>query len=117
MTTSEAEIQQAIRLALGREKDLTIWRNSTGVSQHTDRSGRKRWERHGLIKGASDLVGVLAPSGRWVALEIKSPTGRPTEEQLMFLDLIRRRGGFATIVRSVEEAQAAITRARAGACE
>ncbi len=116
--TSEAEIQQQIRLALGRERDLTLWRNSTGVSQHTDRTGRKRFERHGLIKGASDLVGVLGPpGGRWFALEVKSPTGQPTEEQLHFIDLIRRRGGFAAIVRSVPEAQAALARARQGACE
>jgi hypothetical protein len=115
--TSEAEIQQQIRLRLGRSQGLTLWRNSTGVSQHTDRSGRKRFERHGLVRGASDLIGILSPSGRWFALEIKSATGRPTEEQLMFLALIRNHGGFGAVVRSVEEAEAALARAKGGLSE
>lgn len=117
MSESEAEIQQQIRLRLGRAHGLTLWRNSTGVSEHTDRSGRKRYERHGLIKGASDLVGILQPLGRWFVLEIKKPGGRPTPQQLMFIDLIRSHGGFGAVVYSVDEADAALTRAKQGLCE
>lgn len=89
-------------------------------------------------KGALDLVGtltmrlcfprVLAIAGghvfddehrlmaiaRWVELEIKTGSAVPSKEQLMRIDLVRLRGGFATVLRSVEEAHAAIERARRG---
>jgi hypothetical protein len=113
---TEAEIQHAIRLDLGREPDLRLFRNESGVATHAGRNSVQR-VRYGLAKGSSDLVGVLAPAGRFIALEIKSPTGKPTERQLMWLATIRRFGGFAAIVRSVEDARAAINRARAGASE
>ena len=63
----------------------------------------------------SDLIGCL--NGRFVALEVKTATGRATSEQRLWLDLVRRHGGFAAIVRSVDDARAAIARARTGASE
>lgn len=111
---SESELQHAIRLALGREPDLVLWRNNVGVSPATPRT---RPVRYGLCTGSSDLIGILAPSGRFVALEIKTPQGRATTEQLMFLELVRKRGGFAAIVRSPDDARAALERARMGATQ
>jgi len=108
---SERETQHAIRLALGRLPDLTLWRNNTGALK--DSSGRA--VRFGLAVGSADLIGILAPAGRLVALEVKTATGRTTPEQDLFLDLVRRRGGFAAVVRSADDALAAIVRARAGA--
>ena len=116
--TTESDIQHAIRLALGREPDLVLWRNNVGVAHPAGRPGIPgRPVRYGLCTGSSDLIGILAPSGRFVALEIKTPQGRATTEQLMFLELVRKRGGFATIVRSPEDARAALERARMGATE
>lgn len=109
----EAELQHAIRLDLGTEPGLTLFRNETGVAKHQLRH-RTGHVRYGLCKGSSDLVGILAPTGRFIALEIKTPQGRATREQLQFLELIRKRGGFACIVRSVEDARGAIQRARRG---
>ena len=109
----EAEIQQQIRLALGRETDLVLWRNNVGIGTMDD--GSK--QQFGLCKGASDLVGILAPTGRFVAFEVKSAKGRVRDEQKLFLELVRGRGGFAAVVRSVDEAKAALERARAGANE
>ena len=106
---TEIELQQQIRLELGGERDLVLWRNHVGVGEH---GGRVR--RFGLSIGSSDLIGILAPAGRFVALEVKSHRGRTTPEQDLFLELVRRRGGFATVVRSVDEARAALERARAG---
>lgn len=108
----ERSIQTAIRLALGREPDLTLWRNETGVAEH-----RGRHVRYGLCVGSADLIGILAPSGRFVALELKTAHGRVSPEQTRFLDLVRKRGGFAAVVRSVEDARAALDRARRGETE
>lgn len=102
----ESQLQQQIRLALGREPDLVLWRNSVGVAE-TD--GRK--QRFGLCRGSSDLIGI-GPGGILFALEVKTPTGRVSPEQQMFIDLVNRRGGFAAVVRSVDEARQALTAAR-----
>lgn len=105
----ESEIQTAIRLELGRDADLVLWRNSAGVAYH---EGRK--QRFGLVRGASDLLGILTVAGLgvFVALEIKASRGRLTDEQRLFGDLVTRRGGFFAVVRSPDEARAAIDRAR-----
>lgn len=111
----ERDIQQDIRIALGLEDDLTLWRNSAGVfDTYDERNAHGRKVRAGLVVGASDLLGILDPNGRWFALEIKTDRGRVTTEQQQFLDLIRRRGGFAAVVRSVDEAKQALQRARRG---
>lgn len=138
----EARILHDIRETYGKEPDLTLWRNTTGgyqvsnvTPQHLDRmlmllranrakdleglivallKEAKRFIRYGLVQGGSDLVGILHPGGRWMALEAKTEAGRLSVDQRLFLKLIRHRGGFAAVVRSVEEAGEAIGRARRG---
>ena len=107
---SEGHIQDAIRLALTDEPGLVVWRNNTGVAEH-----RGARVRYGLAVGSADLIGCL--DGRFIALEVKTAAGRASPEQRQWLDLVRRNGGFAAVVRSVDEARAAIVRARAGASE
>lgn len=109
----EKTIQNKIRLALGREPDLTLWRNNTGHASYEAEGGARK-VRYGLARGSSDLIGILAPTGRLIALEVKRPGKSATEEQLLFLALVRRRGGFAAVVHSVEEARVAVDRARRG---
>ena len=107
---TEGHIQDEIRLALSDERDLVLWRNNVGIA---DQRGAR--VRYGLAVGSADLIGCL--NGRFVALEVKTSTGRATPEQRLWLDLVRRHGGFAAIVRSTDDARAAIARARTGASE
>lgn len=113
----ESEIQAKIREALGREHDLTLWRNNVGVAEMWSSAGKAQRVRYGLCTGSSDLIGLLAPSGRFVALEVKKPGEQPTDEQSKFMAHVRQMGGFAAVVRSAEEARAAVQRAREGASE
>ena len=113
---SEAAIQQQIRLALSRA-GVVAFRNNQG--QYTDiKSGRPI--RYGVCNpGGSDLIGwtplVITPDmvGRTVAVftavEVKTPTGKPTQHQLNFIAQVLKAGGFAGIARSPGEA-VAITR-------
>lgn len=94
----ERDIQWEIRVASAQIPGLTLWRNSTGVAET---NGRK--QRFGLCVGSADLVGVLAPSGRFVAVECKTERGRLSKEQELFLQLVRNSGGIAFVARSVEE--------------
>lgn len=123
---SEHVIQQQILIAHG-SGSVRLWRNNVGtgwagqatkvtpgnlraVSQALRpgdvviRQGRPL--HAGLCVGSSDLIGYRQVDGvaQFVALEVKSATGRATKEQAQFLEHITGAGGCAGIVRSVDDA-------------
>lgn len=108
---SESTIQAEIRQAVNLDGRAVVVRNNTGVGRAL-RSEAKI--RYGLGNGGADLVGMLRGSGRVVALEVKTPIGRLSADQVAWLAAVRARGGFAAVVRSVAEALAAVDRAVAG---
>lgn len=59
-------------------------------------------------KGGADLIGI-APDGRFLAVEVKTQTGRPSKEQLLFIDAVRNAGGIAGIARSPDDALALLS--------
>jgi hypothetical protein len=107
---SEQELQQRIRLELGRGP-VRLWRNNVGAL----RDQRGRLVSYGLCPGSSDLIGLrrlrVAPEhlgqelAVFCALEIKSQQGRPTAEQQRFLALVQAMGGLAGVIRTPEEAR------------
>jgi ribosomal protein L27 len=120
---SEHITQQRILLACG-SGDARLWRNNVGTgwagqATKIQRRGMVAVEpgdvivrqgrplHAGLCVGSSDLIGYRQVDGvaQFVALEVKSATGRPTAQQVQFLDHITSAGGCAGIVRSVEDAQ------------
>jgi hypothetical protein len=105
--TTEGRLLRTILEALHQEPDVLVWRNTTGVTEH---DGRR--VTYGLAFGSSDLIGLLGPHGRFVALEVKTPAGRVTAHQARFLARVRQHGGIAAVVRSVDDAWATIARAR-----
>jgi hypothetical protein len=128
--SSEHQIQQSILLACG-SGPVRLWRNNVGtgwagqatkVTQgnlnaiaHTLRPGdvviRNGRPLHaGLCVGSSDLIGYRQVDGvaQFVALEVKTPTGRVTTAQTRFLDHIKTAGGCAAVVRSVADADSAL---------
>lgn len=58
-------------------------------------------------KGGSDLIGITK-DGRFIALEVKVGKGKPTPEQVKFVEFVKSMGGKAAVVWSVEEALAAL---------
>ena len=125
---SEHITQQRILLACG-SGNVRLWRNNVGTGwagQATKvtsgnlraiaaglrpgdvviRQGRPL--HAGLCVGSSDLIGyrVVDRVAQFVALEVKSATGRPTTQQVQFLDHINAVGGLAGIARSVDDAAA-----------
>ena len=110
---SEQELQQRIRLELGHGP-VRLWRNNVGAL----RDPHGRLVTYGLCKGSSDLIGLrqitISPEhlgqqlAVFTALEIKTKRGRPTAEQLQFLEMVRALGGLAGVVRSRTEARAVL---------
>ena len=54
------------------------------------------------VKGMSDLLFVGQGYIAWI--EVKTPTGKPSPEQIKFINRMRQLGHRAGIARSVEEA-------------
>jgi hypothetical protein len=112
MSNHETVLQQRIRLALGTDPLLRIFRNNSGKLPDP-RTGR--WVQFGVASpGGSDLIGwrtiTVKPEhvgqqlAVFTALEIKTENGRATDAQRNFLQTVRRAGGIAGIVRSVPDA-------------
>lgn len=106
----ETALSRNIRLAVNKTGRARLLDNEVGYAA-------AERVRYGLGVGSPDLVGCLRGSARLFCLEVKTPTGRPTAEQLAWLRAARNMGAFATIVRSVEDALAALERAEGGASE
>lgn len=62
---------------------------------------RKRKSKY-AIRGTSDIIGVYF--GKFFAFEVKSMKGKPTPDQLVFIETVKSKGGIAGIVRSIEDA-------------
>lgn len=94
----EADIQAQIMRALS-EAGCLVFRNNTGVLK----DNRGVPVRFGLCPGSSDLIGI-APDGVFLAIEVKTALGQPTDKQLRFIEAVRARGGRAGVARSAADA-------------
>ena len=83
-----------------------VWRNNSGTATATDKNGKKRQWKAG-IKGSGDIIGVT-PTGQFVTIECKRAGKRPTIFQEAFMDDVKRRGGLATVIDSIEAADALV---------
>jgi hypothetical protein len=115
-TAAHSRLIADTRERYGREPGLKIYLNVKVRPRRV--KGKDIWTAEpALGVGTSDLLCVLAPHGRLVALEGKTGTAKLTEDQQLFRDLIRSLGGFYSEFSTVEEAGACIERARKGATE
>lgn len=94
----EMDILRLIMVALS-EAGCVVWRNNCGVLKNAAGIPIK----FGLCVGSSDLIGIT-PDGRFLAVEVKTQNGKPTPEQIRFIEAVKRKGGVAGIARSPAEA-------------
>jgi len=90
-------------------RGICAWRSNNAGVRRTDPKTGRQWHQFTGLKGVADILGVLAPSGRLLAIECKRPGGKLSPEQEQFLDVIRQAGGLACVVRSVDELAKALT--------
>lgn len=124
---NENEVMKKIMLALGRLPFLRIFRNNTGMAYVGEKTGEflKDGSRYitlrnprvfhaGLCEGSSDLIGwraiTITPEmvgqqiAVFTALEVKTEKGRATQEQINFIENVRRAGGIAGVARNSDDA-------------
>lgn len=100
----ETVLMRSIRLAVCATGRATLWRLNSGFDQD-------KKVRYGLGDGAADLIGFVHKNGRFFALEVKTPTGRAQKNQKLWAEHVNKNGGFARIVRSVDDALQALKEA------
>lgn len=105
MRITEAELQKSIMLAIGARPDCRVLRLNVGTARHPITGQVVRFG----VPGMADLL-VLARTGRFCWLEVKTPTGRLSEKQRTFRAAMHALAGPASYVvaRSVEDAVAAV---------
>ncbi len=100
---AEAVLQRLIIARLNLIPGVHVWRNNTGAGQ---RAGG------GLIRfgvpGQGDISGI-GPRGVRLEVEVKSATGRVSEDQVAFGQMISLHGGLYVVARTLDDAINAIS--------
>ena len=126
MNGKETNLVRKIMLALGKDPKVRIFRNNVGSGyigaskkfSHPQTVNVKagdvlvqqaRYFDAGLCPGSSDLIGLKAIKitpemvgteiACFVAIEVKLPSGRVQENQINFLDMVKKLGGRGIICR------------------
>ncbi len=82
---------------------LCVWRNQSGMV--ATKTGHFM---HFGATGSADILGILRPSGRFIALECKTATGKQSPGQVQWGSKVIEMGGAYAVVRSFPEAKAFI---------
>lgn len=99
----EKDIEKSILQYLEFVPGCFAWKSNTvGIFDPVRKVYRKQKNKY-AINGVADILGIY--KGKFIALEVKSRTGKPSQEQKIFLENIERNGGIAGIVRSVDDAR------------
>lgn len=95
---TEMDLLRTIRLELSK-LGYCVFRINSGKIKMTD----GRWFDTGVPKGFSDLIAIK--DGKISFIEVKTETGRPSEEQKKFIEIMKNIYGCkAGIARSIEDA-------------
>ena len=120
----EQTIKNLIRRKLGEDPTIRLFTNPSGVGYLGEASNARpgrvvirnpRRILFGLCPGSSDLIGwktveitqedVGKKVAVFTAIEVKTGSGRPTNEQQNFLDYVKSCGGYAGIARDADQAK------------
>ena len=110
---SEADVQRAILAYLRTVPGVYAFRCNSRVVRMPGKAGRERLVRFG-VKGLPDILLWRSERhgdqtvARFGAIEVKRPGGKPSPEQVAFLDLLRRAGGIAVLATCVEDVAKAL---------
>ena len=88
-----------ILCVLSKNKNIRVWANNTGSAMSFD---SERILKYGLV-GSADILGIVAPNGTMLCVEVKTGAGVQSEAQKRFQEMITSRGGIYTLARSVDD--------------
>ena len=101
---SESDIQTLILAWLLTQK-FFVWRNKSEGTFDPLTGRRRAMNQVGAKKGVPDILGIL-PDGRFLAIEVKTQTGKVSPEQGDFIRQANTLGGLALVARSLDDVKA-----------
>jgi len=102
-------VQRSI-LELLRVLHIPAWRINSRVLLLPGKGGRLRPVRMGGVKGMADILALLPPGGRLVAIECKRTGNHPTKDQSLFLEAVAHAGGLSLVAHSAQDVVQALAR-------
>jgi len=95
---TEAGLMRDIQVALSKAGHR-VFRNNIGTCM----TARGDYIRYGVCNpGGSDLIG-WTKTGRFLAIEVKTESGRLTEAQERFLEAVNKFGGVGICAKSLKD--------------
>ena len=99
----ESEVLAGVLSYLSTRKDMYCWRQNTGGSRFGS-----TYVKFGT-KGAADIQCIQAPTGRFVAIEVKRQFGgRVSKDQEAWGQAVEAKGGRYIVARSVDDVEKAL---------
>jgi len=98
----EKDIENKILDFMNRIQGVFAWKNNTvGIYDPIKKVYRKAKGRHN-INGVADILGVM--DGKFISIEVKTKTGKQSDDQIDFEDAIKSNGGRYGVARSLSDA-------------
>ena len=88
------ELVNQVLLHLHKHYHVRLWVNNTGALK----TATGHFQRYGL-KGSADILGVSG-DGKFVAIEVKTGTGRLNPSQVSFRDMLTKFNGIYILVHN-----------------
>jgi penicillin-binding protein-related factor A (putative recombinase) len=100
----EKTIETAILIYLNFLPECFAWKNnSTGVFDPVKKKYRNNKNKF-VINGVSDILGIY--KGKLLAIEVKRlKSDKPSEDQVKFLERVKKLGGISGVARSIDDAK------------
>jgi len=105
MKILEKDIQLAMLDWLQYQPNTFVWRQNAGSMYAESATGRHGF-KSASVAGISDIMGVW--NGKPLAVEVKRPGGKATENQLKFLHNFAKAGGIAILAFDLSQLQEAL---------
>jgi hypothetical protein len=96
--SAHTELVNAILLEFGARPGLRLWKVNVGAAR-TSTGALVRYN----MPGMSDIMGILAPSGRMVSIEVKTGAATRRKNQRKWGAMIEKHGGLDIIARSLDD--------------
>lgn len=104
---SEAVVLYDVLACLRQLQTLgkVVWfaRFNTAAGKLQYGSGKSSQWMTFAFKGCPDILGQLPNGGRLLAIEVKSPSGKVTDDQAAFIERAGSNGALAFVARNVDD--------------
>jgi hypothetical protein len=112
-SAAHTALVSAVLAAIGALPGVVAGANASGLARYMSESTGKRFAvPYGWpMNGGPDILAIVAPLGRLVALECKTGDAVPTKEQRACHAALRGVSAAVHVVRTVDEARLAVANA------